>query len=921
MITTMILAKSKRLIIMKKMFLISAALLALVACHKESHETSPAENPEDVVLTFMSEKPALDSESGTKTAWDSETSSIIWSNDDKIRVAYTLDGQWMGAEDSVDKSNVKFYASKAVSIDPNNASIGTFTVPISDSQFKDPEEEGEYTFYTLYPSTAAGTTINATALNISIPDTQTPESNSFDRSSDLLIGKTEKMSSKGLPTEPIGINWTRLVAHAQLTFRGIPVPEGENENLLSVIITTNEGANISGNVRVNLEENFDLEGSSNKMTINGTNLKLDNENNVVVWVSVLPVTFTGLTIEIKTNKATYVREITGIEKTFKQNARNILAVNMKKAIRKETAEQLVENGYYVISYNDKMMTVGTETDAYRGHDDLDTDDPDNSALWKIEYVSKSDAYTITSVAINKVLYGSTSGSGTSLSFTGGTASTNLFVIDNTDGVYKISPLNNNSRSIGYNITSPRFALYSSTNTSTSNQPTTLTLTKIELKPAFSVKSPLNVFAEEETYSIDINRTNFTGAITVSIPDECDWVESNNVAENSNTLEIFIHKNDGDARTVTLTLSGEGVASQDIVINQSATRGDNPELQTIVVNSGDVINGTTYGTHTKTVSGIDWIITYGGFDNSVGTNSKNRDNCNLSDYPKYAVSPVTSSSMASVFANTLPISYVSKIQYTFDNTNSSSNGNDTKVYLLYSKNNNDFEQIALTAGEQGSPISSGTTFEFEECSGYFAVLFESTNTDSSKNWRVDNVTLTFNPSDSGNSGEGGDGGDTTDPEPDVANIVLDFAKLKEHASKGVSSYTSTWEMNTPNGDWIITNFNNNNNGWNYIKCGSKNADSEAMIDTKQSLSGSYKKVIVTINNVLAEYVDSSKLIVASDSGFNEDVQESVVDDLSLGDISFPVSNPVPNAYYRLVFKMKTSKDNGPLWISKVVYSVE
>lgn len=331
-----------------------------------------------------------------------------------------------------------------------------------------------------------------------------------------------------------------------------------------------------------------------------------------------------------------------------------------------------------------------------------------------------------------------------------------------------------------------------------------------------------------------------------------------------------------------------------------------------VSSADVVSTQNYKAYTETISNTEWIITFGGNYKSIGTNSGSRGNCNLSSSPKYAVSPVTTGNVATVFANTTPISDVTKIQYAFNGGN---NQTSTKVYLLYSEDNETFSKIDLTAGEQGAAISSGTTFEFAECSGYFAVLFVATNT--SGNWRIDDVELTFTYTDE-------TGGGNTEPEipgptPDDGSIVLDFANLKEQASKGVSSYIDEWEMKTPNGNWKILNFNNNNKGWNYIKCGREKDASIAEISTEQGLAGSYKKVIVTIDSVTSSYVNSSKLIVASDSDFSKDVQESVVV-ISKGDISFPVNNPVPNAYYKLVFDMNKGT-NGIIQISKVIYSVE
>lgn len=110
---------------------------------------------------------------------------------------------------------------------------------------------------------------------------------------------------------------------------------------------------------------------------------------------------------------------------------------------------------------------------------------------------------------------------------------------------------------------------------------------------------------------------------------------------------------------------------------------------------------------------------------------------METYSKYAVSPVTTSSVASAFASLTSLSNVNKVSYTF---NGGSSQNSTNVYLLYSSDGDTFSQMSLTSGTQGATIDSGTEYEFAQCSGYFAVLFVATN--SSGNWRIDNVELTF-----------------------------------------------------------------------------------------------------------------------------------------------------------------------------------
>jgi hypothetical protein len=107
----MILKKSKMLQSMKriisKVMLVAAAAMASFACQKQ--EINAPEEVTNVTLSFSSEKPSFDDEA--KTQWNG--SSIVWSAGDKISVAYTVEGEWMGymPEESTTASAPKLYKS------------------------------------------------------------------------------------------------------------------------------------------------------------------------------------------------------------------------------------------------------------------------------------------------------------------------------------------------------------------------------------------------------------------------------------------------------------------------------------------------------------------------------------------------------------------------------------------------------------------------------------------------------------------------------------------------------------------------------------------------------------------------------------------------------------------------------------------
>lgn len=335
------------------MILFSAALLSFAACNKEIDIQDPAINNEEVVLTITSERPQLDVD--TRTAWDATNSCIIWEATDKIRVGYTLDDDWMGQQAA---GAAKFYASEAVTIDDKDSSVGTFRVPISSASFVDPETDGTYKFYAIYPSSIlSNTTVDdPTSQIVTLATAQTPGANTFDHTTDIMVGASETMEIAGLPTDPIEISWSRVVAHVDLTFSNMAFDGTEVPN--KITLTFNEDAKVAGSFSVNIADGTIGSGSANEITLEGNGLTI-SESNIKVWATVLPVSFSSLNVEVKTDKATYVRSITGLSKTFQKNSRNTLKINMATATR-TASEQFdwVKKNLSEITSSDVFVIVG-----------------------------------------------------------------------------------------------------------------------------------------------------------------------------------------------------------------------------------------------------------------------------------------------------------------------------------------------------------------------------------------------------------------------------------------------------------------------------------------------------------------------------------------------------------------------------------
>lgn len=262
-----------------------------------------------------------------------------------------------------------------------------------------------------------------------------------------------------------------------------------------------------------------------------------------------------------------------------------------------------------------------------------------------------------------------------------------------------------------------------------------------LPPVINVTTanPMAVANTASTQTIEYTIDNPTAAtLTAALQDPADtWISNIDYKTSGKvTFNVAAQSEGAKARSAVIVLSYTGAPNVEVKVNQAAGAGGTT-TKTFTIASAEVVTNSGYKEYNTTVNKRDWVITFGGNNKSVGTNSGSRSKCTLGSYSKYAVSPVTKSSIAAAFASKTSLSNVSKISYTFTG---GKNQTKTKVYLLYSSDNTTFSQISLTKGTQGATISSGTEFEFAECSGCFAVLFEATN--NSGDWRIDDVTLTF-----------------------------------------------------------------------------------------------------------------------------------------------------------------------------------
>lgn len=151
--------------------------------------------------------------------------------------------------------------------------------------------------------------------------------------------------------------------------------------------------------------------------------------------------------------------------------------------------------------------------------------------------------------------------------------------------------------------------------------------------------------------------------------------------------------------------------------------------------------------------------------------------------------------------------------------------------------------------------------------------------------------------------------------------------EDHANNHAGGYDKQWSAKIGNDTWSIENCNNNNwnNDWDYIAMGWKTNPTIASITTETDLGAAITKVVVYYKTAeKLEYLNTFKLIVASDKDFNN-VVETIDGDKSFSATTpstFTITNPKEERYFKLVYDLKATGgkkgQNGIIKISSIAY---
>lgn len=394
---------------------------------------------------------------------------------------------------------------------------------------------------------------------MTIPDVQTPAENSFDAAADLMIGKATKTynSLSDAKEDAIPLLWQRIVSHADITLKGL---QGltENEVITTIVLTADADAKLVGERNVNIQNGDILVPATitdaNILTINGTNLKVNN-NNVEFWAAVMPATVKSLNIAVETNKATYTRNIESCNIEFKQNARKGLNVDMSSVerVEKEAPASWIATDLADITATDEVViTMSKGSQVYA----LTSAKGSSAAPTAVAVTVKNKE--LTAASTDGLVWNIANDNGTLTIYPKGQTATWLYTTDNNNGVRvgtgdnKIFVIDSGylkntktNRYLGVYLDNPDWRCYTSTSTNIGGQTLCFYVKGDPTRPTLSVDQTSKVWAADaiDAFIVKVAVNSEGGDWTVT-PETLSWA----------TIAV-----DKTAGTITVTPNGANTA--------------------------------------------------------------------------------------------------------------------------------------------------------------------------------------------------------------------------------------------------------------------------------------------------------------------------------------------------------------------------
>lgn len=136
-------------------------------------------------------------------------------------------------------------------------------------------------------------------------------------------------------------------------------------------------------------------------------------------------------------------------------------------------------------------------------------------------------------------------------------------------------------------------------------------------------------------------------------------------------------------------------------------------------------------------------------------------------------------------------------------------------------------------------------------------------------------------------------------------------------ESVSSYDNGWKVKVGDNIWTLTNFNNNNNKWDYVKCGRKNNASVGTVTTDFAIPEAISSVVANLNAITAAKIIETS--AAADFATIETTVEIPAENFKAGNMTFTLPAPKGNLYYRITFDCASGSANGLVTLNTITYN--
>ena len=427
----------------------AVAVIATVACEQVENKPVPTEGT-PLHITVKAHPDQIQGEADTRT-YINGSNTILWGTGEYMKIGVydgtaTTFGQSSDATADVWNGDDEAYFT--FDITPANAS-------------------GSYTYYGLYPFSAAVTTSNTNpaSYKVTLPATQSATATSYDPKAYILVAQPESGKTEA------DADWTaafrRATALNKITLSNIP------EDVKRVTITAPTGVYLAGGRHIDLTTGLSGDiynggGRTETVDIRYAS-KLSHESAMSIWFTSWDASIAvdeHLVIVAYSDAHTYTRDITVTSKpiTFKEGYLNTLNVNMATAVEGVNTE-LADGNYVILAKNgETYYSMKAENDGsnrlvslnYTGSTSSYNGDAD--IIWAV--AKSGDSYTIK----NGTNYIGWSSGNTALLIDEASYADDVCLMDITynEGTYLVSSNSDASRKIARNTSNAYFAFYTGT---------------------------------------------------------------------------------------------------------------------------------------------------------------------------------------------------------------------------------------------------------------------------------------------------------------------------------------------------------------------------------------------------------------------------------------------------------------------------